>query len=139
MVLKETVQGAVVENKWKLFNYQDYHTDSNFSLTALSIQNMLQVASQRRRAKCAGKPSNMALLALVLQRTKLHARESHTSAFACGDTAGFSPSTRVSSTHGSLLIYTPGTGSVVATPRPAYSVEFAGHDEVEVRFSQVVA
>lgn len=40
---------------------------------------------------------------------------------------------------GSLLIYTPGTCSVIATPRPAHFVGFAGLDEVESRFSQVVA
>jgi hypothetical protein len=71
------------------------------------------------------------------ESTELRASQSHTADFACGDTAEVPSSTRVSGTHGSLLVYTPGTGSVIATPRPPHLAKFAGHDEVESRFSQV--
>jgi hypothetical protein len=71
--------------------------------------------------------------------TELRARESHSVEFACGDTAGFSPLDWLDWMY---LGYTAACSFIhastasMSSTRPAHGV---GHDEVEVRFSQVLA
>lgn len=115
---------------------KDAQTDYHFSLMALTVQDMC--SKWRLNGRTAKGSLQTWPLGHASESTELRARQSHTADFACGDTAGSPCSTRVSCKHDSLPVYTPGKGSVIATPRPPHLAKFAGHDEVESRFSQVV-